>query len=490
MKNILTLVAFAVTLTVQATYAQGEFYPILHFEGGHWGTEGGEDSDRDDGGHWGTEGGHWGTRETEKEALMYELLTKNPEHISAIYKVKGQSNQGQPYSVYKSSYPARLKAQPNPFDGLFANAKVNLFSHILICYDQELRVEVDTLRQPLQEFSDRLNGNAKKLSIEQKVVNLQQDNLQDCSVVFKRGSWSTYPYVRLPRLKEDQTADRLAQNFYAVYFQLEDDTIPVVSFNPDIALNFDMNDPQYFKIIDEHIVEVHAPTLILHEIGHLLGFEHIPVNNSYAKLPEITVMGLHSPTSNLLRQADFSRRIQLRYADGQYFSPVWDLRQTSIYRSALWNDPFSSHSICLNRDEKLSLIVGLVKKDEVSGLAEGEWPLQKIDTPNVFVQLKRFYGPHMSFFKIGENAYIFWGRSVEEDFFNFQKLRIKSAGDSWYLLADVQVAATKREDAYRFRSSLGIFVHEAGGVQSLKPATNVLPIVYAPTPDKCQVAGL
>lgn len=228
---------------------------------------------------------------------------------------------------------------------LFFNGKVKLYKKIQVCFDQKMgtkQVELAKLVQSFLGFTRFLFSSVNtdyRFSME--IVELDQAARRGCDIAFTYGDQKQFPYSRLETANHDAPKSWLNKVF-AVFFQYDKDTLPIVAINPEVKIRFDYRPASYLSVENGQII-LDGRTLINHEVGHLLGFKHISKLDSDSFSPELQVMGQHAEERN-------EQEVRLRFGSVKNLWNYWDYKQLSIFRqaSALNQPRFSvKNAICL-----------------------------------------------------------------------------------------------------------------------------------------------
>lgn len=269
---------------------------------------------------WGTEGSLWGT----EDSLVKKLDISNKD-LPSIYSVPVQA---QWIDIHDKVWPRLAKSY-------FKDGKVRLFKRLSICYSQSANLSSPELTEALDKFRLSLVGPGSDfLQISESTV-VDESNLKGCDIFFQKGRWSEFPYSRFKTLLTHNKNFWLNQ-IYAIYYQRDQSSLPVVTIHPDVQIHYDSSGKYVQQIQGKTLVD--GRSLILHEIGHALGFQHMPLSkNRY--LSELTLMNASTDSPRYLD-------LELRFIKSYRLWETLEMTQASMYRKVLWS---------FNREEPIFL---------------------------------------------------------------------------------------------------------------------------------------
>lgn len=233
----------------------------------------------------------------------------------------------------------------------YTNGKIKVYRNFLICWDSRLGDPSQKLNHFLTNLSAQINGPTLATESPRFNPRLQVFSVpilpENCSLIFSKGSWQTYPYAKLAKLKRATDSAYWKNQVFAIFYQHNENTVPVVTTHPDMNMA-DASESNFYVTLKNQQVELDARTLLAHELGHALGFSHVRKGllNGLTQ-PFATVMG----ETNIYRQeSDIDRRFTLLTNIWRY----WDQRQITAYRKALWGhaNPLAKYGqVCLFPNE-------------------------------------------------------------------------------------------------------------------------------------------
>lgn len=273
------------------------------------------------------DGSMWGTEDQLRRQLSVE-----GKNIPEYFKLK--------------ALPSRKTVIQPPENKFFLNGEAHLFDKVKICIDPLLGLSRRDQMKFSSAFSILTNflHPARIEGFEVFVENSRpsRGSFNACQLLIVRGRWDQFPYSSL-QVQEDGFTEKWKNKVYAVFYQLNENTIPVVTIHPEIHLSFDEKaQEQYLSERDDQIY-IDGRVLLNHEIGHLFGFQHISQDSAESLNPELTIMGQASEERD-------SESLENRFTFSKDLWRYWDYKQLSIYRQALYENKDSLrvvHPVCL-----------------------------------------------------------------------------------------------------------------------------------------------
>ncbi|HND84313.1 MAG TPA: hypothetical protein PLU50_00840 [Pseudobdellovibrionaceae bacterium] len=233
--------------------------------------------------------------------------------------------------------------------GLLMDGTARLYGKLELCIDPQLANTSDlaSLNAVMTDFQREISGydstgRGLKIILRLQAVDSLAPN--HCDILFVRGSWLSFPFKQLREVHQSvaRSPDWRGQIF-GIFYQKSTESLPVIVVNPDVALQF-QGTQAYVEMKNSRIV-LDGSSLIMHELGHVLGFAHLHRGDGNFLYPELTTMGLDNGER---LQENIERRFQSPTRVGRN----WDLRQTNLYRKHLWLN--SSELFFEQRSPKMS----------------------------------------------------------------------------------------------------------------------------------------
>ncbi|MCB0342166.1 MAG: hypothetical protein H6626_08340 [Pseudobdellovibrionaceae bacterium] len=260
------------------------------------------------------EGSLWGT-----EGEMAQDLA-DPKEWPALFKSKWS---GQHRYVNVNEWPAAKYR--------FINDEIFVFDSVTICYDAQLSPLTEDFYLAQTNFIKELFGPlaTQGPQIHWRRVNLSIDQpAKGCQLVVVQGRWQDYPYSFLkPGLTPSEKTSWEGQIF-GLYIRHSRDWVPVVVIHPDVQLSFSQTQSHYV-LPGPGSIMVDGRTLLLHELGHYLGFDHSGRKSGGANRSELTAMGLRYELRD-------HRSNYLRFVEAKNLWQTWDSVQLNLYRQIWW----------------------------------------------------------------------------------------------------------------------------------------------------------
>lgn len=345
---------------------------------------------------WGVEGTIWGT-----ESSLAKKLDVPENQIPEIYKTPLQR-----------PLPKRLPVQS---PDLFFNDQVVVYNQIVLCADSKLNLDIEELQKELNEWSlffSRPDPLPTKFQI---LLAPWKGATANCDVLVLQGKKDEFPFKFYSQNQTDPESKYWENRLYALFYQLSEKTLPVITIDPDILLKT-RPDFTYYTQKQGNQVLVNAKILLLHELGHLLGFEHLGAKSSEIIDPNFTVMG----KTNELRNKE---EIQARFESSENLWMFWDHRQLSAYRKALWSDkPLQANKSCYVPGDQITLYLkGAFKVGDYPELLgrlhfrilEGE-SISPFDPENSEVRLSSFINRKNFHYRIDDDIFLSISSTREE----------------------------------------------------------------------------
>lgn len=257
-------------------------------------------------------GSSWGTEDDYVRALDLP-----DSEIPRRFQVKQKRN-----AVFASADAVRLA------DGRFIGNRVVFYKHIRFCMDSTLPNPNARFGAALESFLDSVAGtraNGRLFEISVLTVSAADAVNELCDILAVRGRWNQFPYRYLPDSKNPGMKPPLdVSRVYGLYYRASDDTIPVIAVHPDVKVSYSPLNGHYLSQHGKHVV-IDGRALLLHELGHILGFAHIRPSADGLEYPEATAMGLDYSARD-------TRSIELRFRQAVDLWRYWDPFQTTVYR--------------------------------------------------------------------------------------------------------------------------------------------------------------
>lgn len=211
--------------------------------------------------------------------------------------------------------------------GRFVENRAALYRSLGICMDSTLPAVDSALGNAVDVFLQEIAGQraaASPLQIFFRQVDMRSVPFAECDAILVRGRWDEFPYRYLP----DQRGGGAywEGRVYGVFYRHDLNSIPVITVHPDIQITFNPTGRRY---VGERFgrLEVDGRVLLLHEIGHLLGFAHI-------ELQPLDDTMLH-PIGSVMGQSNDQRvreLLKVRFFNSVDLWRIWDPWQVSVYR--------------------------------------------------------------------------------------------------------------------------------------------------------------
>jgi len=210
------------------------------------------------------EGSSWGTEDALQRALQL-----NESEIPERFKIP----------LEQALNPVDMKERLSAKD-LFADDRVFLYSKIRVCFFPEILSQIPaSLVQTAKEFSHSLVMREAKIDFEFKIGN------RNCDLIFARGKWEEYPYsVVRPNESDDSQV-------YGIFWRSTQAQVPVVFVRPELKIDFSKVGVPYLRHENNELL-MEGKAFVFHEVGHLLGWDHLSSHSGSFQHPEATLMGL------------------------------------------------------------------------------------------------------------------------------------------------------------------------------------------------------
>lgn len=210
--------------------------------------------------------------------------------------------------------------------GRFIEDEVLLSRQLLLCYDQRLTPLDADFFAALEYFRLKLVGG--QMEIRWHIFNPVTIGAA-CDLLIIQGQWDDYPYRLMARSAHVMGANQKMswQNqIFAIYLRASKNWTPVVVIPPDVSLRFNQ---ETYLMTQEDQLTMDGRVLLLHEIGHYLGLDHLGNISGGVGKSELTAMGLRYELRD--QHSD-----QIRYTNNIQMWKIWDPYQIDIYRRQWW----------------------------------------------------------------------------------------------------------------------------------------------------------
>ncbi|MCK6597186.1 MAG: hypothetical protein L6Q37_02380 [Bdellovibrionaceae bacterium] len=267
------------------------------------------------------EGGSWGI-----EGVLKKKLDISEQKLPEIFKTPLQT---------KNLKIVKLK-EIAPSNKYFIDSKIFLYQELQICIDKKIDFRSSGFNQSAEQFLDkisRISSNEKALKVHLVSVDFTSElykKSNTCDVFVLIGKTNEFPFSEVPtvKLSSSEGASNKTQMLLGLYYRHSEQSTPVIVFNPELQLDFSSSSTNYLYNSKDGQLVVDGRVLFFHELGHLLGFSHLPKSFSWNPVGELNIMG----GSLSIADRFYSN---LRFYSKFEIWKNWDLRQTNIYRSLL-----------------------------------------------------------------------------------------------------------------------------------------------------------
>lgn len=285
---------------------------------------------------WGTEGSLWGTEDS-----LTAQLNISDEELPPSFKVKSQ-----PHWVDVATRPSSMISAK-----YFAFGKARFFNPLRLCYSADSGLASSALTVALDHFRWTLLGPLARpdlFKITERVVT-DSDSLESCDLFFQKGNWDYFPYSKFTALRKTDAVFWKNQ-IYAIFYQKDLNTIPVITLHPDVDIFYDESGKYVQQVLGKTVID--GRSLLLHEVGHAMGFKHMPADAGYSReLEELQVMSSSEKDPAII---DMS----LRFVKSHRLWESWNMTHLLTYRQLLWKQrPMESwrFPVCFQVGEELSV---------------------------------------------------------------------------------------------------------------------------------------
>lgn len=294
-------------------------------------------------------GAGWGTEDSLRD------LVRLPEtEVPEIYRQPNAANA-----------PLFVQDLGSSSGALFEDGEMVFFKNLEICIDQTLPRPDADLKEAFQFYAQMVMGIKDPNYIHLKSIDIENDDIRNCSVMIRRGSWSTFPFDRLRRQHQRYLNDWKNQ-VYGVFYRVNKNTIPVVDIHPDVDVSYSKSQNSYLSNRESSIT-IDGRALYLHEVGHAIGFAHLGPAEATSMVPGSSLMGM---TNSSRLASDLALRFKLTDRLWERF----DLKQSMLYRIALarylsgvivegntYSRPSDLSHICLQKGDRFDLAIGPIR---------------------------------------------------------------------------------------------------------------------------------
>ncbi|MBN8535443.1 MAG: hypothetical protein J0M15_00195 [Deltaproteobacteria bacterium] len=267
------------------------------------------------------EGSSWGT-----DDVLRKKVDLREENVPWLYRLPVR--RPAPLSIKISSDSSSKH--------IFINDIVFLYRELNLCVDKKLKIEGFGFDQAMTVFLKKVSGfdliDGRKplkvniLKVDSKSMN--PNSFKDCDVLAFQADDGQFPFSQFQEVLPSNSTD-LPQLVLGLYYRQTETTLPVISFHPQLEIDFQGRSGKYLEASQGHKIKVDGRSLFFHELGHVLGFAHIKMPSSVTLNPELSVMGMDNSQRKL-------EQLELRLSAPVELWNRWDLQQTSLYRSLLW----------------------------------------------------------------------------------------------------------------------------------------------------------